>query len=86
MQCLHDDDDPTNNRLSNLSWGTPKKNHETIDRNGENNGRCKLTPEDVIAIRASTELHSVLAEIYGVASGYISQIKKGKTWKCIPLS
>lgn len=84
MQTLHKDDDPTNNNLSNLEWGTPKRNHETIDRTGENNGRSKLTPEDVIAIRASTELHTVLADLYGVAAGYISQIKKGKTWKCIP--
>ena len=84
MQTLHKDDDPSNNNLSNLEWGTPKRNHETIDRTGENNGRSKLTPEDVIAIRASTELHTVLADLYGVAAGYISQIKKGKTWKCIP--
>ena len=86
MQCLHDDDDPTNNHLCNLSWGTPKENNETIDRSGEKNGRCKLTPKEVIAIRSSTELHSILADIYNVSAGYISQIKKGKTWKCIPLN
>ena len=83
MQTLHADDDPANNRLSNLSWGTPKRNHDTINRNGEANGRAKLTAADVIAIRASDELHSVLASIYGVATGYISTIKSGKTWKCI---
>lgn len=86
QQCLHNDDDPTNNCLYNLSWGTPKKNHEAIDRSGEKNGRCKLSPKDVIAIRNSTELHSILADIYNVSAGYISQIKKGKTWKCIPLN
>ena len=83
MQTLHADDDPANNCLSNLSWGTPKRNHETIDRNGEANGRAKLTKADVLAIRASDELHSVLASMYGVAAGYISIIKRGKTWKCI---
>ena len=83
MQTLHADNDPTNNCLSNLSWGTPKRNPETIDRNGEANGREKLTKADVLAIRASNELHSVLASMYGVATGYISIIKRGKTWKCI---
>ena len=83
QQTLHLDDDPTNNCLSNLEWGTPRRNHSTIDRTGEKNGRCKLTPEQVIEIRSSSELHTVLAHRFGVAPGYISIIKKGKTWKCI---
>jgi hypothetical protein len=84
QQCLHADDDPSNNHLSNLCWGTPKKNHETIDRSGENNGRAKLTKEDVSFIRSSNQLHTVLAAQFNVAAGYISQIQRGKTWRFIP--
>jgi hypothetical protein len=86
FECLHIDDDPTNNQLSNLQWGTRKLNHAAIDRKGQKNGRCKLTPQQVVAIRNSAETHAVLADIYNVARGYISSIKSGKTWKCIPLN
>jgi len=82
-ECLHADNDPTNNQLSNLSWGTRRRNHSTIDRTGQKNGRCKLTPEQVTAIRNSTETHAVLAKTYNVARGYISTIKTGRTWKCM---
>jgi len=53
-QCLHLDNNPRNNRLDNLKWGTPKENHSTIDRTGEKNGRAKLTSADVKYIRAYT--------------------------------
>ena len=84
QECLHLDNDPTNNCLSNLCWGTAKHNQATVDRNGVKNGRAKLTPEQVLFIRQSDELHSVLAEMFGVATKYISNIKRGVTWKCIP--
>lgn len=33
MECLHGDDNRTNNRISNLEWGTRMKNvHQMIDR------------------------------------------------------
>jgi len=83
QQTLHEDDNPANNRLDNLRWGTPKENHKTICREGVLNGRAKLTEDDVRAIRASTEPHRILAELYKVAEGYISQIKKGATWRHI---
>lgn len=31
MQCLHKDDNPANNHLSNLSWGTPAANSHQRD-------------------------------------------------------
>lgn len=36
MQGCHRDDDPSNNRLDNLYWGTPVQNY----RDKRNNGRC----------------------------------------------
>ena len=32
---LHHDDDPSNNRLDNLRWGTPKENYADAVRNGK---------------------------------------------------
>lgn len=53
MECLHADDDPLNNHLSNLRWGTRSENRSDGLRNGRNaNARkthCKrnheFTPE-----------------------------------------
>ena len=84
MQCLHADDNPANNNLSNLSWGTPKRNHETIDRNGEKNGRAILTKAKVITIRQSQESTRSLAEQFNVSQKYIQNIQRGINWKSIP--
>ena len=81
MQTLHHDDDPNNNCLSNLSWGTPIDNHKTIDRKGENNGKCRLTPDDVRAIRQSDEPYRVIAARFNITTGYVSTIKINRTWK-----
>ena len=51
------------------------------DRSGENNPRAKLRKEDVIAIRASTESLSSLANHYGVAKSVIWGAKTGATWR-----
>jgi hypothetical protein len=33
-QCLHGDDDPANNHLDNLSWGTQRQNNAQVVRSG----------------------------------------------------
>lgn len=81
MQCLHKDDNPRNNNLSNLEWDTPKQNHSTINRNGVRNGRCKLSPDDVLRIRASDLRQHQLAKHYGVAGITIKHIQTHKLWK-----
>lgn len=43
----------------------------------------KLTPEDVVAIRASDELASVICKQYGVAEWHIRQVRKRRFWKDI---
>lgn len=50
---------------------------------GELNGRSKLSPEDVLAIRASDETNEVLGERYGVHPAHISSIQTGKAWSHI---
>ncbi len=81
-ETLHLDDDPRNNRLGNLRWGTREENHSTIRwRQGEAHYRAELTEDDVRAIRASTEPHVVLARRLGVSETTIRDIRNHKTWK-----
>jgi hypothetical protein len=81
MQALHLDNNPRNNRLDNLRWGTAKENHSTIDRRGTANGRCKLTPKKVSDIRASKEQHSTLSTRFGVSATTIQNIRNRRLWK-----
>lgn len=37
--CLHENDNPADNRLSNIKWGTPKENTEQMIRRGRENFR-----------------------------------------------
>nr|WP_087475466.1 HNH endonuclease signature motif containing protein [Nitrospira cf. moscoviensis SBR1015] len=49
-------------------------------RQGEKNGRAKLTASDIIAIRTSPLGNRPLGRIYGVSHTNIRRIKIGKLW------
>ncbi len=55
------------------------------DINGEQIGTAKLTSDDILKIRSSSEPLSVLAERYGVHKSNISLIRSGKSWKHLSL-
>ena len=80
-QCLHLDNNPRNNRLDNLKWGTPKENHSTIDRTGEKNGKAKLTLADVKYIRAYTGPLKDLVTQFNVSYKHLTNIRSNITWK-----
>lgn len=80
-QCLHLDSNPRNNKLDNLKWGTPEENHSTINRNGERNGRAKLTKQDVAFIRSYTGPLKDLTKLFNVSYKYITNIRARTTWK-----
>ena len=44
MECLHWDDDPTNNTLENLRWGTRADNMRDMSRNGAGNAGVTHCP------------------------------------------
>lgn len=46
MLALHKDDNPANNHLDNLYWGTTKQNIQDAKRNGRI-PQCKLSEQDV---------------------------------------
>ena len=84
-QVCHNNSIPTDNRLSNLRYDTPKGNTaDAIKRaafpRGAKHKNAKLTELDVRAIRASGEGLFALARRYGVAYQHIWGIRTRKTW------
>jgi hypothetical protein len=87
----HKDDDPKNNSVGNLFWGTQRMNIQDMcskgrNRNkafkGEDNGSAKLRDSDIPAIKQLL-LDKSCAEVsrmYGVDRTTISYIKRGITW------
>lgn len=85
----HIDNNPSNNRVSNLEWCTPKENYthsEKQDRNvkGEKVGTAKLTEEQVLKIRKIYEEHSPtcksLGKMFNITGTMVSYIVRRKSW------
>jgi len=88
----HIDGDKTNNHYTNLEWCTRKENIHHRDNvmgkhsMGEQNGRSKLTEDDVKWIRENYVYRSsefgttALGRKFGVSHGQIHQIIKNKQW------
>lgn len=90
---LHCDGDPTNNRLSNLRYGTGSENvadaiaHGTFAL-GENRVQAKLMDADAGAIKAllATVSISELGRAFGISTSAVAQIRDGVTWKHAPVA
>lgn len=86
--------DRTDNRLTNLSWGTVQQNKAdrvvqgTSDR-GSNNPMAKLTESEVVAIirrsKSGKESQNTIAADYGITQSQVSNILNRKVWKHITL-
>lgn len=88
----HIDCNKLNNSISNLEWVTPEYNVQHAFNNGchdgvrnyskgENRYNCKLTEEDVIFIRKSSEKLESLSEMFNVSKALISKVRRKEVWK-----
>lgn len=87
--CLHGPNGVSDNNLSNLSYGTMKKNN-SVDKerdgtlvHGEAHGRHKLTVKQVYEIyeRSFHETQQTIADDYGISQTLVSLIHRGKKWR-----
>jgi hypothetical protein len=85
----HNNDDASNNSLSNLRWATRQDNINDRARNGrtargEGAGLAKLTEYQVLAIREMASQGIAIREIakkFPVGEANIGEITSGRTWK-----
>jgi len=92
MQCLHHDDDPTNNKPENLYWGTHAQNMQDKIKNGgslkgESNPSARMTSEQIQQIRQSLEhgeSQSSLARRFGVSRALVQLVMQRKRWAHLP--
>jgi hypothetical protein len=89
MVTRHLDGDKTNNRTSNLAYGTSQENSDDMQRHGTvpkgvAHSMAKLTEDDVLRIRSSAASGVALAEQFGVSNQLISRIRTRGIWKHLP--
>jgi len=90
MQVCHHCDNPPCCNPEHLFLGTAKDNAADMCAKGrqsrkpsvfgESHHKAKLTIEDVLAIRSSSDGCRKLAAKYGVSSTHITRIRSGKCW------
>lgn len=85
----HNDGDPTNNKVDNLRWDTPKGNHADrvmhgTDVRGEKHPQTMLTNAEVARMRleyAGGKSQAAIARDYSQHPGTIQSIVSRKNWK-----
>lgn len=91
MEGCHFDDDPSNNRLTNLRWDTPKANKADAFRNGrlhflrgQEHHASKLSDDQIREIRiiyaGGGATQRQLAKQYNLNQSHVSFIVRGLSW------
>lgn len=87
---MHLDDNPLNNHVDNLRWGTQKQNMEDARKNGKLRGssckasRAKLSKKDLILIfklKAKGLYYKDIAKRLGVSVGTIGRVINKKSYR-----
>ncbi len=89
LSVLHHCDTPACVNPDHLFIGNHQDNSDDAYRKGrlvicERATGCKLTAEQVKAIKDDDRRYRVIAENYGISMGHVSEIKRRLTWKHIP--
>ena len=87
----HRDNDPSNNRLENLRWGTSKSNHADklaigTTARGEKCGASKLKVTQVAEIKRQIAEGIPLKDIarsFSISQPNVTAIKQNRTWRHI---
>jgi hypothetical protein len=85
QQCRHLDGDKTNNKLSNLKWGSPKENTDDKHRHGTQ--ERGLTDEEVLDLRArrrSGESYASIQKDYPLHINTLVGAATGKVYAHLP--
>lgn len=88
----HLDDNPENNTVGNLAYGTPGDNQKDKERNGnqpvgEGIPWSRMTAkciEEIRLRRACGDSLLILANSYGISEAYVWKICSGAVWKSAP--
>ncbi|XHE14390.1 NUMOD4 motif-containing HNH endonuclease [Agrobacterium deltaense] len=93
FEALHGDDEPGNNMLGNLRWGTRSENVQDAIKNGgyrlgSRHHASKLTEAQVSEIKKRLPVVSAdrIASEFGVSGATIRQIRSGRSWKHVEVS
>lgn len=79
--ACHRDDDPANDRVDNLYWGTSKDNIEDCLRNeGRSRGLTNARARRAIAMSRDGMTVQSIAQHFGVADLTVRNLLSGRTW------
>jgi hypothetical protein len=89
VHVLHKCDTPACVNPDHLFLGSHQDNMTDAYRKGrvaigQKVGGCKLTAEQVIAIRGDERRYGKIGEAYGISVPHVSEIKRRLSWKHIP--
>lgn len=82
--CMHLDEDATNNRASNLQWGTQKENLAAPGFRAYLKRRSckpKINAEQARHIKYGSGSTASLAREYGLSPSTVSNIRAGRSWR-----
>ena len=95
MECNHKDGNKKNNCSTNLEWVTSSENKKhafaiglRIPLRGERCHTSKLKKEEVFLVKklcASKIKQRIIAKMFGISQGVVSEIKTGKLWREVDL-